>query len=82
MYSISADKECVSFSSYILYRTKLMKAFVVLYILFNTQVAFPRVLMGMPDGRYCTAPFVLRYINAQPLLTSCIATMVSHFRSH
>ena len=76
MYGSSGDTECVSFSRYILYRTKLMKAFVVLYTVFNTQVAFPRVLMGMPDGRYCTMPFVLRYINAQPLLTSCLATMV------
>ena len=64
-------------SRYQRHRTKLIKGFVLLYILFNTQVAFPRVLGGMADGHACTTPFVLRYINAQPLLTSCLTTMVS-----
>ena len=64
-------------SRYQRHRTRLIKGFVLLYILFNTQVAFPRVLMGMADGHACTTPFVLRYINAQPLLTSCLTTMVS-----
>ena len=64
-------------SRYQRHRTRLIKGFVLLYILFNTQVAFPRVLMRMADGHACTTPFVLRYINAQPLLTSCLTTMVS-----
>ena len=64
-------------SRYQRHRTGLIKGFVLLYILFNTQVAFPRVLTGMADGNACTTPFVLRYINAQPLLTSCLTTMVS-----
>lgn len=64
-------------SRYMLHRSMLLKGFVLLYIVFNTQVAFPRVLKGMADGSACTTPFVLRYINAQPLLTSCLTTMVS-----
>ena len=64
-------------SRYRRHRTRLVKGFVLLYILFNTQVAFPRVLTGMADGHACTTPFVLRYINAQPLLTSCLTSMVS-----
>ena len=59
-----------------------MKGFVVLYIVFNTQVAFPKVLKSMTVGASaCTTPFVLRYINAQPLLTSCLTTMVSFYQS-
>ena len=37
-------------SRYQRHRTRLIKGFVLLYILFNTQVAFPRVLMRMADG--------------------------------
>ena len=63
-----------------LHRSKLIKALVVMYILFNTQVAFPRVLGGMTDANACTTAFVLRYINAQPLLTSCLTTMVGPYQ--
>ncbi len=66
-------------SRYVRNRSKLMKGFVVLYIIFNTQVAFPKVLKSMTVGvSDCTTPFVLRYINAQPLLTSCLTTMVRY----
>ena len=68
-------------SRYMLHRSKWIKGFVVVYILFNTQVAFPRVLKGMADAAVCTTPFVLRYINAQPLLTSCLTTMVRPYQS-
>lgn len=72
----AADPRQLLCSRYMLHRSKLIKALVVGYILFNTQVAFPRVLRGMTDAAVCTMPFVLRYINAQPLLTSCLTTMV------
>ena len=69
-------------SRYVRNRSELMKGFVVLYIIFNTQVAFPKVLKSMTVGvSDCTTPFVLRYINAQPLLTSCLTTMVSFHQS-
>ncbi len=64
-----------------LHRSKLIKGLVVVYILFNTQVAFPSVLRGTTDAAVCTTPFVLRYINAQPLLTSCLTTMVRPYQS-
>ena len=63
-----------------LHRTKIIKGLVVAYIIFNTQVAFPKVLGGMTDATACTTAFVLRYINAQPLLTSCLATMVGPYQ--
>ena len=61
-------------------RTCTAKGFVALYLAFNSQVSFPRVLRAMAEGgghaSACTLPFVLRYINAQPLLTSGLTTMV------
>ncbi|BDA51559.1 hypothetical protein COCOBI_19-1150 [Coccomyxa sp. Obi] len=61
---------------YLARRTLLLKVFSLLYIIFNTQAVFPGVLDAMQgaDGP-CSVPFVLRYINAQPLLTSCVITM-------
>lgn len=65
------------YSRYLARRTLLLKAFVLLYTVFNTQVGFPGVLNAMHGGDGpCTIAFVLRYINAQPLLTSCVVTMV------
>ncbi|CAL8470443.1 g9985 [Coccomyxa elongata] len=61
---------------YLARRTLILKAFVLLYTTFNSQVGFPGVLSAMPGGNgSCSIPFVLRYINAQPLLTSCLVTM-------
>lgn len=65
-------------SRYLARRTLILKLFVLLYTAFNSQIGFPRVLDAMPPGdRGCSVPFMLRYINAQPLLTSCVVTMVT-----
>ena len=49
-----------------------------LYNVFNALVAFPRVLSGIAPGTgLCNAAWVLRYCNAQPLLTSNVVSMVS-----
>lgn len=64
-------------SRYLARRTLLLKSFVLLYTVFNSQIGFPGVLDAMAGGDGpCTIPFILRYINAQPLLTSCVVTMV------
>ena len=61
------------------YRTLVCKGVAALYMVFNTQFGFRRVLSAMVagEGAPCTLPFVLRYINAQPLFTSSLVTMVS-----
>jgi hypothetical protein len=57
-------------------RTVVAKAFVALYLGFNSQLGFPRVLRGMAGGNAaCSLPFVLRYINAQPCLTASLVSM-------
>lgn len=60
------------------HRELAAKIVCVLYSAFNALVAFPRVLSGMAPGTgLCNAAWVLRYCNAQPLLTSNVVSMVS-----
>ncbi len=58
-----------------------MKGICLLYCAFNGLVAFPRVLAGLPPGGGLSLALLLRYSNAQPLLTCNVVTMVRACRS-
>ena len=59
------------------HRELAAKIVCLLYNVFNALVAFPRVLAGIAPGTgLCNAAWVLRYCNAQPLLTSNVVSMV------
>ncbi|KAK9840588.1 hypothetical protein WJX81_003208 [Elliptochloris bilobata] len=67
----------LSLTWYVEHREVTAKLLCVFYTTFNAMVAFPRVLTGIePGSGLCNAAWVLRYCNAQPLLTSNVVSMV------
>ncbi len=68
---------CCARCRYVEHREVMVKLLCFLYTVFNALVAFPRVLTAIqPGGGLCNVAWVLRYCNAQPLLTSNVVSMV------
>jgi len=61
---------------YVRHREAAVKGICLLYCAFNGLVAFPRVLASLPPGAGLSLALLLRYSNAQPLLTCNVVTMV------
>ena len=74
---VASLRVCSIRRRYVEHRELAAKIVCLLYNTFNALVAFPRVLAGMAPGTgLCSAAWVLRYCNAQPLLTSNVVSMV------
>lgn len=68
---------CCARCRYVEHREVMAKLLCFLYTVFNALVAFPRVLTAIqPGGGLCNVAWVLRYCNAQPLMTSNVVSMV------